>query len=91
MLASIRSNDSSMTPSGYGDVPTVYLWMPDCSEHGGAYLDEAFFNTSISDDTGTYSYRDWLEAFVQDGSKNTIEVLADGWISDSTPMVSHCP
>lgn len=60
------------------DAGTVYLWMPDCGHHGGAYHDGQFFETSIVQDGSIQSYRQFLQAFVAAPANGPMVVRVNG-------------
>lgn len=50
---------------GGGTAPTVYLWMPGCSSHDGAYSNDSFFQTAITDGVSPLSMSQALEGFME--------------------------
>lgn len=72
------------------DSGSVYLWMPDCTNHGGVYDDHQFYGTSIVRDGSIQSYREFLEAFVAAPSHGVIETRVDGLdgaVSECGPLL----
>jgi len=71
---------------------TLYLWMPDCSVHAGAYLDESYYGTSIENPgISVYSMRTWLEAFMGAPRTGVKGQRRHGLAGLHGAMVSHCP
>lgn len=74
------------------DRPTVYLWMPDCTSHAGAFEDAPFFETEMSNSVSTYSMRTWLEGFMNVPRTNRKGWRIDGWDDGSgNTMSTACP
>lgn len=72
-----------------GVVPTIYLWLPSCREHNGAFQDAPFFNTRLeSVSLGTSpSMHDFLVEFMNDVPDGAVSARIDG----EGDMVSSCP
>ena len=51
-------------PSGGGNFPSAWAWMPMCRSHNGAYDDKPFFATGITYLGTTVSMRQWIEQFM---------------------------
>ncbi len=67
--------------------PTVFMWMPDCTNHNGAYDSNGFFNTSLTAPTTPISMHDWLTTFMDSPRHDVVKSLVDGVGS----VVSSCP
>jgi hypothetical protein len=62
-----------------GPPGSVFLWMPRCGFHSGAYDDSQFFGTSIARADGRlWSYRDVVERFVAAPALGVLESYVDG-------------
>ena len=72
------------------DPGSIFLWMPACASHEGAYDDPQFFETSIVKNGTLKSYREFLQDFVVAPASGVIEVRAhylDGALSECAPLL----
>jgi hypothetical protein len=82
-----RGADRSLPP---GRAPSVYLWMPICFSHDGAYSNPSFFSTAIVENGAPLSMREALEAFVAGPALDAVDWRIHGAVG-GRPMVSDCP
>lgn len=82
-----RGVDDSL---GAGRAPSVYLWMPRCYRHDGAYSNDSFFQTAITDGVKPLSMRQALESFMQMPSLGTVDWRIHGNVL-GRPMTGVCP
>jgi hypothetical protein len=81
-----RGVDSSL---GAGQSPSVYLWMPICFSHAGAFSNDAFFSTGIVEGPQTLSMRQALESLLAMPARNAIDWRIHGNVC-GRPMSSDC-
>jgi hypothetical protein len=74
-----------------GARPTMYLWMPDCGSHAGAYNNDHFFDTEVTYKTYVHSMRQWLEGFMSVPAQNRKGWRVDGWTDGVDTMATVCP
>lgn len=79
--------DTSLPP---GSVPTVYVWMPKCGSHAGAYDNASFRQTALDHGGYVVSMRDWVERFVRARPFGGVAWRLDGTHLGKT-MTSVCP
>ena len=82
-----RGFDTSL-PGGH--VPSVYLWMPRCGSHEGAYVNDSFYNTYIEENGVAVSMHGALVNFVNTPRLDRAEWRIDGTVRGRT-MTSSCP
>jgi hypothetical protein len=73
-----------------GQVPAVYLWMPACAAHEGAYSDAAFQHTAIIHDGVSTTMRAAVESFASGPTSNVVDWRISGSVGGRM-MTSHCP
>jgi hypothetical protein len=72
------------------DPGSVFVWMPSCGSHEGAYDDPQYYDTSVWKDGVLKSYREFLQDFVAAPATGVIEYRAsflDGAISECAPLL----
>ena len=75
-----------------GDRPTMYLWMPNCTSHAGAYNNDAFLDTEMEYKGNVYSMRTWLEGFMNVPADNRKGWRIEGWTDVvANAMTTTCP
>ena len=85
-----RGEDDSL--GGTGNVPTYFIWMPDCGSHAGAYDEMAYNGTLLGTTAFSPTMRVWLEDFVAGDKVNRMGWRIDDWQDSSGhAMVSICP
>lgn len=59
--------------------PTVYVWMPECAQHEGAFEDDSFQGATIATEDGaSFSMRQWLEDFMSAPRNGVRRFRVDG-------------
>lgn len=61
-----------------GPVGSVFLWMPDCGHHSGAYDDQQFLETSIALGGSLRSYREFVQEFAAAPATGALVTRVDG-------------
>jgi hypothetical protein len=82
-----RRLDRSLRP---GQVPSIFLWMPVCGSHEGAYSSEAFFGTAIVEGASVLSMAGALEQFLAAPAFGAIDWRIHGAVGGRT-MTARCP
>lgn len=97
LLGDIRSRSeiaqlADMSLGVAGHAASVYMWMPSCASHEGAYRHESFYGTSILDSTtgSSVSMHDALVSFLASPRLDAAEWRIDGTVGGRT-MTSLCP
>lgn len=70
LAENVLNADSSDDPG------TIFVWMPACASHEGAYDDRQFFETSIAKAGTLKSYREFMQDFVAAAPAGIIETRA---------------
>ena len=74
-----------------GDDPgSIFVWMPECGWHTGAYNDDQFYGTSILKNGSMKSYREFLQDFVAAPPTGVLEyrvTYLDGAQSECGPQL----
>ncbi len=72
----------------YLEPPTLYIWMPDCAKHAGAFKNGPFFNTSLLlPGPSLESMHEFLEAFMAGPASGDKQIRQDG----RSGAASVCP
>jgi hypothetical protein len=73
-----------------GPPGTVFLWMPRCGFHSGAYDDAQFFGTGIQKNGTFTTYRAFVESFVAAPALGVLDARVDGIdgaVSECAPLL----
>ena len=72
-----------------GPTPTVYLWLPDCAEHAGAFADQQFRDVLLGSSALSQqsNMHDFLRDFVLDATTGVVQ----HWIDGERDVRSLCP
>ncbi len=87
-IFSMAENVLNADPSD--DPGSIFLWMPECGWHTGAYNDDQFYGTSILKNGSLKSYREFLQDFVAAAPTGVLEyrvTYLDGAQSECGPQL----
>lgn len=84
---------TNVDPSLGGAFPTLYVWMPDCGQHEGAFQDDQFFSVGIGAGGLVTTMREYVENFVTAAPLNLVSYRVVGFHTPGgTPMTqAPCP
>lgn len=84
---------TTVDPSLGGAFPTLYVWMPDCEQHEGAYQDDQFFDVAIDAGGQQTTMSQHVELFMTAAPLNVVSYRVVGFHTPSgTPMTqAPCP